>query len=63
MCCYLGMTTLRNNYRMVLPNLTMRSIYILLLIVFGILVYDLPYDRAKEMILDYSRILNEKIQL
>ena len=24
---YLGMTTLRNNYRMVLPNLTMRSIY------------------------------------
>lgn len=26
-------------------------------------VYDLPYDRAKEMILDYSRILNEKIQL
>lgn len=40
-----------------------KSIYILLLIVFGILVYDLPYDRAKEMILDYSRILNEKIQL
>ncbi len=26
-------------------------------------VYDLPYDGAKEMILDYSRILNEKIQL
>lgn len=24
---YLGMTTLRSNYRMVLPNLTMRSIY------------------------------------
>lgn len=26
-------------------------------------VYDLPYDGAKEMILGYSRILNEKIQL
>ena len=26
-------------------------------------VYDLPYDGAKEMILDDSRILNEKIQL
>ena len=26
-------------------------------------VYELPYDGAKEIILDYSRILNEKIQL
>lgn len=26
-------------------------------------VYDLPYDGAKEIILDYSRILNEEIQL
>ena len=26
-------------------------------------VYDLPYDGAKEIIFDYSRILNEKIQL
>ena len=24
---YLGMTTLKNSYRMVLPNLTMRSVY------------------------------------
>ena len=26
-------------------------------------VYELPYDGAKEIILDYSRILNEEIQL
>ena len=25
--------------------------------------HELPYEGAKEMILDYSRILNEKIQL